>query len=343
MNLRYKFGSLALLYVVALTVNVALCSWCILSYHDSLFARFGSSRSGAGAAGSLQFVQILLVNAACALVLALIGLRLVQRWVSRPVATLRKAAAEISSGNLSYRIPVQSQDEMGVLAASVNDMVETLVGMQQRLVEQERRATAHQTVRCVVHNIRSPLTGIRWLAEAISLRKDASPQAVEDQQRVVAAVDRVLEWLKQFRESLSSASLRVRAESPVSLIDEVVRRCRPALDERQVRVRSQVDPDVEAVSVDREQLVPTLAAVLDWVAAQCPAGATVDVMAGRRPQDRSEWQVIFGCGDSSAAPTEGDAHGDKAMVDRVIQLHGGRWERCDDPSGGTRYVVCLPC
>jgi len=181
MTLRHKFGSLALIYVVSLIVNVILCAWCILAYHhatleslsgtqtepDSVeFAVHDESASdGSGEAVPVQeatenresdILQILLLNALCGLALALLGLRLVKRWVSRPVAALREAAIAIGQGIFAHRVPVASRDELGLLAGEVNHMAATVVTMQDRLIEQERRLVAGQALRCVVHNIRSP-------------------------------------------------------------------------------------------------------------------------------------------------------------------------------------------
>lgn len=234
MKLRHKFGLLAFLYVITLAANFALCSWCLLLYYRSFLERRSAeapsinavngewrddrhSGSAAGIANmdgpgpgdssrsdtEATILRILGGNALCGLGLGFLGLRLARRWVIQPIASLRDAASELGRGNLLYRIRASSRDELGELANDVNDMASSIVAMQAQLVEQERRLVAGQVLRCVVHNIRSPLTGIRWLAEAIGMRDDIDVETARRQGRIVEIVDRVLAWLQRFRESMT--------------------------------------------------------------------------------------------------------------------------------------------
>jgi len=233
MKLRHKFGLLAFLYVVTLAANFALCSWCLLLYYRSFLERRAAEPLYANAADSRSYdrrypesatgiadrnrpsqqdssqseteatiLRILGGNALCGLGLGFLGLRLARRWVIQPIASLRDAASELGRGNLLYRIRTSSRDELGDLANEVNAMASSIVAMQGQLVEQERRQVAGQVLRCVVHNIRSPLTGIRWLAEAIGMRDDIDTETARRQGRIVEIVDRVLAWLQRFRESM---------------------------------------------------------------------------------------------------------------------------------------------
>jgi len=200
MTLRHKFGLLALLYAITLAANVALCSWSLLLYYQTFMAHV--EPTNVQVSHESLAARILAINAACGVGVGLLGLRLVRRWVMTPVAGLRAAALELGKGNLSCRAPVISRDELGQLAVEINSMASSIVHMQSRIVEQERRAVAAQALRCVIHNIRSPLTGVRWLAEAITMRDDVDPQTAQGQARIMQAVDEVLSWLQEFRESL---------------------------------------------------------------------------------------------------------------------------------------------
>lgn len=63
----------------------------------------------------------------------------VSRTITSPVARLTRAAEEISSGNLEARADVQSQDELGTLAATLNAMSDqlkqTLAGLETAIAE----------------------------------------------------------------------------------------------------------------------------------------------------------------------------------------------------------------
>lgn len=58
---------------------------------------------------------------------------LVSGGVVKPVHTLIKGMANVSAGDLSYRLNVKSRDEIGLLGASFNDMISNLYKAQQEI------------------------------------------------------------------------------------------------------------------------------------------------------------------------------------------------------------------
>jgi serine phosphatase RsbU (regulator of sigma subunit) len=70
--------------------------------------------------------------------LAMLGVVPVTRRLSANVRELTTAAERIAKGDLSIRIPVRSQDEIGQLAVAFNTMTGDLSAHQERLIEQER-------------------------------------------------------------------------------------------------------------------------------------------------------------------------------------------------------------
>lgn len=375
MTLRHKFGSLALIYVASLIVNVILCAWCILAYNRvtletlsgtqakpfsvEIVEQEGPSSVGATAASELVeehesgILRILLLNALCGLALAFLGLRLVRRWVSRPVADLREAAVEIGRGNFAHRVPVASRDELGLLAGEVNHMAATVVAMQDRIVQQERRLVAGQALRCVVHNIRSPLTGIRWLAEAIAMRKDVNTQSRDLQNRIVGIVDDTLAWLQSFRDSLAAASLQVRPVSIAAVFRELTASVGDLARERRTAVEQDTSAAYE-VCIDLGQARPALEALLRCALTCCTCGQTVRLSAEKEKSPKRLWRLIISCGegplgapDNTQTAARGQSRldqlqrGDLKMAERAIQMHGGQLEVRGDPSR-CRFVVTLP-
>ena len=69
-----------------------------------------------------------------------------------------KGASEYANGDLSYRIPVKSEDEMGYLAKTLNYMADKI----NQNGEYQRTFIAN-----VSHDFRSPLTSIKGYVEAI--------------------------------------------------------------------------------------------------------------------------------------------------------------------------------
>mgnify|MGYP003032615532 CR=1 FL=1 len=78
--------------------------------------------------------------------------------VHKPLKEILKGALEFANGNLSYTIPVDSEDEMGYLSHSLNYMADKL----NKNGEYQRKFIAN-----VSHDFRSPLTSIKGYVNAI--------------------------------------------------------------------------------------------------------------------------------------------------------------------------------
>lgn len=80
-------------------------------------------------------------------------------FVLRPLNQITEAAKQYASGNLDYEIPIHTQDEIGLLAASLNYMSSHLHDME---------AYQKKFVANVSHDFRSPLTSIKGYLEAMA-------------------------------------------------------------------------------------------------------------------------------------------------------------------------------
>lgn len=80
-------------------------------------------------------------------------------FVYRPLRQITEVAQQYASGNLEYEIPVNSQDEMGYLSASLNYMSTQLRDMD----DYQKKFIGN-----VSHDFRSPLTSIKGYLEAMA-------------------------------------------------------------------------------------------------------------------------------------------------------------------------------
>lgn len=97
--------------------------------------------------------------------------------VLRPLRKIQTGIQEYADGRLNYNIPVNSHDEMGRLAASLNYMSDEL----NKSGEYERNFIAN-----VSHDFRSPLTSMKGFVEAI-LDGTIPPEMQEKYLRIVLA------------------------------------------------------------------------------------------------------------------------------------------------------------
>lgn len=105
--------------------------------------------------GLLLIVQILFF-----IIYIIFGILLIffRYHISKPLRQITDGVSEFTNGNLSYRIPVSSDDEMGYLSQSLNYMADKL----NRNGEYQR-----QFISNISHDFRSPLTSIKGYVEAM--------------------------------------------------------------------------------------------------------------------------------------------------------------------------------
>jgi signal transduction histidine kinase len=206
-----------------------------------------------------------------------LGVVLLRRWVQRPVAQLRQAAARIATGDFTHRVVVQTGDEIGQLMSEVNHMASMVDQYQREAIDRERLAAVGQMVRRIVHNVRNPLAGIRGLAEVTRMDAPEGSEQRDNLSLIVSTVDTFERWLSQLLESTHPMNL-----NPVSIplapwVMQVVQSHEAGA--RAKNVRLEVDPgDPSALAeIDPRHLEHAVAAVIATAIDTSIAGQSVHV------------------------------------------------------------------
>ena len=211
---------------------------------------------------------ILLAVAAAGVALAAALGVVVTRATLAPVRRLTGAAEDVSKTlDLSHRIELGGDDELGRLAASFNRMLETL----ERSVGAQRQLVADAS-----HELRTPITSIRMNVELLA-RKDGltDPERV----RVLAAalsqldemtnlVAEILELARGDRQNLDEDDVRLD-----EIVEDAVQRVRASTSG--IEFRTEVEPTV--VRGVSSRLARAVGNLLDNAAKWSPPGGTVEV------------------------------------------------------------------
>lgn len=120
--------------------------------------------------------------------------------IHKPLQQIVKGASEFGNGNLSYTIPIKTDDEMGYLANSLNYMADKL----NRNGEYQRRFISN-----VSHDFRSPLTSIKGYVQAM-LDGTIPPELQEKYLRIIAYESERLEKLTRSLLALNDLDIKKR-------------------------------------------------------------------------------------------------------------------------------------
>lgn len=165
-----------------------------------------------------------------AAIFSLLSGALLFRGVKKPIEALMKGTDEIASGNLDYRIALDTGDEFGYLASHFNQMAQEL-GLQQNKLREGRlvleKRVAERTVELhqlneelkrmdnerrefladISHELRTPITVIRGEAEVTLRGKDRETEEYKD------ALHRIVELSMQLGKYVNDLLFLARAET----------------------------------------------------------------------------------------------------------------------------------
>jgi signal transduction histidine kinase len=297
---------------------------------------------------TFRFLSALLVGGT--VVSGLLGVAL-GSWASRralrPLTALTDAASRIAGGDLTARLPAQTDPDLTPLARTFNTTADAL---EQRVLRDARFAGD------VSHELRSPLTTMVNAAEVLRRRRAEVPgTAGTALDLLTSEVDR---FSRMVVDLLEIARADQRADDPeletidlVSLVRNVVA-SRPG-----ERVPVEAGASVPRVLGDRRRLDRVISNLLDN--ARRHAGGAVRVaVLGREGRVRVEVDDagpgvapdlrdrIFDRFDRGArAGSRGGDTGSGlglALVAQHVQRHRGTVHVEDRPGGGARFVVEIP-
>src|SRR5262245_713006 len=214
----------------------------------------------------------LLLAAGAAGLVALLLTAVLSRRILEPVEALTAAARKMEKGDLSQRVMVRSQDEIGELARAFNAMADGLAR-----IEQLRR----HMVTDVAHELRTPLTNIRGYLEALRdgvARPDAP--LIDSLHEEALLLNRLIDDLQDL--ALAEAGQLRLARGPVALdalVEGAVSALRPALADKRLTIVVDLPAHLPCADADAARVGQVLRNLLNNAITHTPAGGSITVEA----------------------------------------------------------------
>ncbi len=286
---------------------------------------------------------------------------LLRRWVLEPVEQLREGALRFGRGDFDHTIGIATSDELGQLGEEFNHMASLIISMQDERVERERLAAMGEMAQRTVHNLRTPLAGIRALAETTQRELSDNPELCDIQSRIIQTVDRFEGWLQGMLRVSSPLRLHLRAYKPIELVRGVIESHRSAASSRSVRLILEAgaagDSGIERCVGDPDQLEHAMTALLSNAIDYAPSGTDITISLGAADGYWTARVEDHGPGIPSElhesvfrpyfTTRKGGTGIGLALVKRIIDQHRGSITIESPLKGvsepGTAFCVCLPC
>ncbi len=295
--------------------------------------------------------RILLLATVIATGVALVLGVLIARALTQPLRELTVATRAVAAGDLAQQVAVRSQDELGELAHSFNQMSADLV---------RARDTRRQMTADIAHELRTPLSIILGHAEA--LHDGVLPPTQETFYIIHDEAQRLNRQIEDLRTlTLADAgelSLTRRLSAPGAMLERAAAAHAPHAAQKGISLELDVAPDLPEIDVDPDRMAQVISNLLDNALRYTPSGQRVRLSAlkgektvrlviqdsgpGIAAEQLGRIFDRFYRADKSRQRDEGGSGLGLAIAKSLVLRHQGQIWAESQPGQGSAFIVELP-
>jgi signal transduction histidine kinase len=271
----------------------------------------------------------------------------ISRNVTRILRETERAAHRMSQGDFNYRIEVTSDDEVGQLTRTINQMAQEL---------QQLSQVRAQFLSKVSHELRTPLTIIKGFC--VTLLRESPPP---EQQRSLQVIDQQTDYLTRLvtdllelsRSQAGSLQLQVQSVDLVDLAQEVVESLKPQAGEQGVDLSMEKGTESAVAEIDVERIRQVMYNLLENALKHTDPGGkvklsieaddakvTFQVRDNGRGIPSDKLPYVFDSFFQVKPQTPGVGLG-LAVVKELVEAHGGTVSVESEVGEGSTFAVSL--
>jgi signal transduction histidine kinase len=358
-----QFRLFPIAYKVALSIAAVAVTSFLFIQIPIVWWSFGAH------AGAQEWKRYLVFSVVTALGPNLLLVALVIRIISRPLRRLTEAAVTVAGGDYGAQVELKSNDEVGLLASSFNEMsrkmaadIEHLRAMGEQLVRTEKLAAAGTLAAGVAHEVNNPLASISSLVQILQARLpegDGDGQAAETRELLRLVSTQIARITQVVRDMTDFAGQRPPSRAPLDVSRTIESAARLASFDRgfkRLNVSTDFDPAAPLVPADADQLQQVFLNLMLNARDAMPGGGRLRVST-RYERERGELSIEIADTGTGVAPehlphvfdpfftTKPAGRGTGlglAVCHRIVTAHGGRIEISNNDGRGTLVRVVLP-
>jgi signal transduction histidine kinase len=210
--------------------------------------------------------------------LAVVG-TILRRSLLRPMEQLGRQVTALGRDEPPPEPLVSSPAELANLAEALDRARLSLDEMRHKLLESERMTTVGQFAAQLAHNLRNPLASIRAAAQVAAKRGSVDEYARKRLDEIVAAADRLAQWVAGLMEFARPRSAGLESRDVVPLLAQIKEAVAAELAAKEVSFEIEAPPDGLAVPHEPPSLEQALiAAVVNAIEAS-PVGGRITARA----------------------------------------------------------------
>ncbi len=292
---------------------------------------------------------LLLATGAAAIIALLMGAALA-RSLTRPIRDLTDATHAMASGDLEQKVPVRSQDELGALTTSFNQMAADLA----RATQSRKQMTAD-----IAHDLGTPLTVLGGYLEAMKEGVlESTPERIGVMHTEVTHLQHLVHDLRTL--SLADAgqmSLNRQQVEAGALLRRVAASYQLQAEQHGISLGVKADDAPLSIHIDEERMAQALGNLVSNALRYTPEGGEVrmdvsaengralivvkDTGVGITAEDLSRIFERFYRADQARNLDAGESGLGLAITRAIVNAHGGEIAVESEVGQGTRFEIRL--
>jgi signal transduction histidine kinase len=292
--------------------------------------------------------------------LATLAAKLVADSILRDVGSIKDGLTAVGGGRRDVQIRTAVPDELGELASEANAMIERLAG--EEAARDQSEAARRDLVAAVSHDLRTPITSLRLLAQAVQdeiVDAETRRSYLKRMNTHIDALSSLIDDLFELsRLEAGDISWTLQRVPLGELVSETVEAMRVEAEAKGVAVVAEVPSYLAPARANPEKLQRVLFNLIENAIQHTPADGSVVIRAetiggdrievevaddgeGIAPEEREQVFDPFFRGGAGASRSGSGAGLGLAVSRAIVEAHGGRIWLADAPAG-TRVRFSLP-
>ena len=275
------------------------------------------------------------------------------RWMLKPLRDLRETAGAISQGQLDRRVRIRSNDEVGALSVSFNQMADRIEYQMEELEQVSERRK--QLLGSLAHELKTPMTSIIGYSDTllhVKINEEQQKKALTHINNECRRLERLSGKMMNLLELYNNETIHMEDYAFSDLLRKVSELEKYHLQEKEILLETKSDDSVRRMDVDlMESLLINL---IDNAMKASKAGDTIRVEAeagcitvedhgkGIAKEEIPKITEAFYMVDKSRSKKAGGIGLGLALCRQIANLHQAELEITSQLGEGTRIRVIFP-
>ena len=298
------------------------------------------------------------------LLIGIIGATWLARRITTPLQKLVEGTKHISRGDFSLQIDIDSQDEVGNLARSFNEMSSQLQLLQKRmeeankrLIQVEKLASIGHISAGIAHEIRNPLTAVKLNIQKISAKENLDEGDLVNLEISQEGIAQIEKFIKELLNYARVSELNLDWFAMDQIVDGSIKMIADSLELKNVTVEKHYAPDMPQVRVDADKVRQVILNMLRNSCEVVDVGGKISVRIEKadtpsgprlrteisdngRGVPRKDWENVFEPFYTTNASGIGLG---LAIARKILEQHDGTIRVRAQEGQGSCFEILLPC